>query len=69
MSEFTAFCVGGKEDSCKKKVDDFKNIRILEDGARSEIRSESKKVYPSVYAVMSLLNIGRAICQGHFSIK
>ena len=40
MSEFTGFCVGGKEDSCKKKLDGFKNIRIREDGARSEIRSE-----------------------------
>ena len=42
MSEFTDFCVEGKEDSRKKKV---------------------------AYAVMSLLNIGRAICQGHFSIE
>ena len=69
MSEFTDFCVGGKEDSCKKKVDGLKNIRIREDGALSEIKSESKKVYSSAYAVMSLLNIGRAICQGHFSIE
>ena len=52
-----------------KKVDGLKNIRIREDGALSEIKSESKKVYPSAYAVMSLLNIGRAICQGHFSIE
>lgn len=53
----------------EKKLDGFKNIRIREDGARSEIRSESKKVYPRVHAVISLLNIGRAICQRHFSIK
>ena len=33
------------------------------------LRSESKKVYRSVYAVMSLLKIGRVICQGHLSIQ
>ena len=28
-----------------------------------------KKVYPSVYAVTSLLNLSRAICHGYFSTK
>ena len=65
MSEFTGFCVEGKEDSCKKN----RWFQKYPDSRGRGLRSESKKVYRSVYAVMSLLKIGRVICQGHLSIQ
>lgn len=53
----------------QKVLDGFKNIRIREDGVSDQSKKNKNKCTPDSYAAMFLLKIGRATCQGHFSIE